>query len=154
AIPLFRCPSSPSPMDATAPPYNTTYISPGNDAFAPPSIAGSGTNIFGKKVYPTTPSTSTGWVADYAPLCQVTTTKNGSGFAIAPANPLLATVYVNGAPTAGAMRQNGPTRILEITDGTTTTTLYSEACGRDKQYYADRIGVAYDPTQITGPIWA
>src|SRR5262249_21750978 len=112
------------------------------------------TNIFGKKVYPTTPSTSTGWVADYAPLCQVKTTKNASGFAIAPANPLLATVYVNGAPTAGAMRQNGPTRILEITDGTTTTTLYSEACGRDKQYYADRIGVAYDPTQITGPIWA
>ena len=45
-------------------------------------------------------------------------------------------------------------RISEILDGTTNTTMYSEASGRQLQYYADRAGVPYDNTSITGPIWA
>jgi hypothetical protein len=49
---LFRCPSSPS-GDGAVTPYATNYIAPGNDAFTPPSGAGSTINIFGKKVYPT-----------------------------------------------------------------------------------------------------
>ena len=150
---LFRCPSAPT-SDSNVAPYATTYIGPGNNAFAPPNASGSGTNIFGGKVYPTQSTTSTGWTADYAPLAQVKTAKDGSGAEIAAANPLLAPAYTNGPPSKGAMRQNGPTRVLEITDGTSTTTLYSEAAGRDRQYYADRTSVAYDVTKITGPIWA
>src|SRR5689334_24473816 len=67
-IAVFRCPASPS-SNAPVPAYATTYITGGNNAFAPPSAPGSGTNIFGSKVYPTASTTSTGWTADYAPLC-------------------------------------------------------------------------------------
>ncbi len=151
---LFRCPSSPT-SDALVPAYNTTYISPGNDAFAPPSSAGASTNIYGAKVYPTTANTSTGWTADYAPLCQVKTAKNSSGAEIAYTNPIVAAAYPAGTiPSKGAMRQNGPTRITEISDGTSQTTLYSEAAGRDKQYYTGKVSASYDATKITGPIWA
>jgi prepilin-type N-terminal cleavage/methylation domain-containing protein/prepilin-type processing-associated H-X9-DG protein len=149
---LFRCPSS-TASSMMVPAYNTSYISPGNNAFAPPNAQGSGTNIFGAKVYPTTNNTSTGWAADYAPLAQIKTSKDANGAEIAPANPLLAGVY-KGAPGKGAMRQNGPTRIAELIDGTSTTTLYSEAAGRHLQYYADRSSAPYDTTKITGPIWA
>jgi prepilin-type N-terminal cleavage/methylation domain-containing protein/prepilin-type processing-associated H-X9-DG protein len=150
---LFRCPSSPS-SDGLVTPYKTTYIAPGNDAFAPPNGPGSNINIFGRPVYPTLNNTSSGWTADYAPLAQVKTKKDATGRAIAPSNPLLLTVYKSGPPSAGAMHQNGPTRIAEITDGTSTTTLYSEAAGRDMQYFADRVGQPYDTSSITGPIWA
>ena len=153
AINIFRCPSSTS-SSSMAPAYNTTYIAPGNDAFAPPKTPGSGTNILGGKVYPTISNTSTGWTADYAPLAQVKTAKDANGAEIAPANPLLLAAYPTGAPSKGAMRQNGPTTILEILDGTSNTTLYSEAGGRHLQYFADRTSVAYDTTKITGPIWA
>jgi prepilin-type N-terminal cleavage/methylation domain-containing protein/prepilin-type processing-associated H-X9-DG protein len=149
---LFRCPSSPS-GDTLVTPYATTYIAPGNDAFAPPAAPGSGTNIFGKKIYSTLPTTSTGWTSDYAPLAQVKTAKDANGAEIAYANPIVAAAYP-GTPSKGAMRQNGPTRIVEITDGTSNTTLYSEAAGRTLQFYANRQGVAYDATKITGPIWA
>jgi prepilin-type N-terminal cleavage/methylation domain-containing protein/prepilin-type processing-associated H-X9-DG protein len=148
---LFRCPSSPS--GDMVPAYSTTYIAPGNDAFAPPSGAGSGINIYGKKVYPTLSNTSTGWTADYAPLAQVKNVKDANGFPIAAANPILVAVYT-GAPSAGAMHQNGRTKVAEITDGMSNTTLYSEAAGRDRQYYADRSSEPYDVTKITGPIWA
>jgi prepilin-type N-terminal cleavage/methylation domain-containing protein/prepilin-type processing-associated H-X9-DG protein len=149
---LFRCPSSPS-GDSLVPPYASTYISPGNDAFAPPSSPGSKTNIYGKKVYPTAASTATGWTSDYAPLAQVKTLKDANGAEIAYFNPIVAAAYP-GTPSKGAMRQNGPTRIAEITDGTSSTTLYSEAAGRSMQYFADRVPVPYDATKITGPIWA
>jgi prepilin-type processing-associated H-X9-DG protein len=150
---LFRCPSSPA-SNVLVTPYATTYIAPGNDAFAPPSAAGSSTNIFGKKVYPALATTSTGWTSDYAPLAQVKTAKNSSGFPIGASNPILQAVYVNGPPSQGSMHQNGPTKMTDILDGTSNTTLYSEAAGRDMQYYADRTGTAYDNTKITGPIWA
>jgi prepilin-type processing-associated H-X9-DG protein len=150
---LFRCPASPS-GGALVPPYATTYIAPGNDAFAPPSAPGSTVNVFGKKVYPTLSNTSTGWTSDYAALAQIKTAKDASGAEIGAANPLLAGVYPAGTVLKGAMRQNGPTKIIEVTDGTSSTTLYSEAAGRNLQYYADRSGVAYDATSITGPIWA
>jgi prepilin-type N-terminal cleavage/methylation domain-containing protein/prepilin-type processing-associated H-X9-DG protein len=149
---LFRCPASPS-SNALVLAYATTYIAPGNDAFAPPNAQGSTINIFGAKVYPTLKSTSTGWTSDYAPLAQVKTAKDASGAEIAYANPLVAAAYP-GIPSKGAMRQNGPTRILEITDGTSTTTLYSEAGGRDRQCFTGGTCVAYDATKITGPIWA
>ena len=149
---LFRCPSSTS-GDALVPPYASTYISPGNDAFAPPNGQGSKTNIFGKKVYPTTATTSTGWTADYAPATQVKSAKDSSGTEIAFANPLV-TIPFAGAGSKGAMRQNGPTKILELTDGTSQTIMYSEAAGRDKQCFTSRKCTNYDPTQITGQIWA
>jgi prepilin-type N-terminal cleavage/methylation domain-containing protein/prepilin-type processing-associated H-X9-DG protein len=159
---LFRCPSSAS-SSALVPAYNTTYIGPGNNAFAPPNAVGSNVNIYGGAVYPTQSNTSTGWTADYAPLAQVKITKGGPGTpcpdlpAGAPcvaSNPLLATIYPAGRPpSAGAMRQNGPTRIVEIGDGTSNTTLYSEAAGRDKQYYTGRSSAPYAASN-TGQIWA
>jgi prepilin-type processing-associated H-X9-DG protein len=149
---LFRCPSSPA-GDALVTPYATTYIAPGNNAFAPPSAPGASTNILGGKVYPTLSNTSTGWTSDYAPLAQVKTTKDATGAEIAYANPLVAKAYP-GTPSKGAMRQNGLTKITEISDGTSNTTLYSEAAGRNLQFFANRQGVAYDATKITGPIWA
>jgi prepilin-type N-terminal cleavage/methylation domain-containing protein/prepilin-type processing-associated H-X9-DG protein len=153
-INTFQCPSSPS-SSTLAPPYATTFIAPGNDAFAPPSTPGSGVNIFGKPVYPAQKTTSTGWVSDYAPLAQVKTLKDGSGSEIGYTNPLVAAAYPPGtAPSKGAMRQNGPTRITEITDGTSTTTLFSEAAGRTLQYYTGKVSVPYDASKITGPIWA
>jgi prepilin-type processing-associated H-X9-DG protein len=83
----------------------------------------------------------------------VKTAKDANGAEIAFANPLVAAAYP-GVPSKGAMRQNGPTKVAEIRDGTSNTTLYSEAAGRDRQFYADRSGTTYDVTKITGPIWA
>ena len=155
AIPfkLFRCPSSPSGSGLVTP-YATTYISSGNNAFAPPISPGAGTNIYGGKLYPTAKSNSTGWTSDYAPLTQVKITKDANGAPFAATNPLLASVYGGVPPSTGAMRQNGPTPINQILDGTSNTTLYSEAAGRNMQCYANRTCVPYDATKITGPIWA
>jgi prepilin-type N-terminal cleavage/methylation domain-containing protein/prepilin-type processing-associated H-X9-DG protein len=150
---LYRCPSSPSSSGAVTP-YATNYITPANAAFAPPNAPGSKTNILGGKVYPTANNTSSGWTADYAPLAQVKTVKDGSGAEIGYANPILVGVYGSAIPSKGAMRQNGPTRIVEISDGTSNTTIFSEAGGRDRQCLANRSCTAYDPTKITGPIWA
>jgi prepilin-type N-terminal cleavage/methylation domain-containing protein/prepilin-type processing-associated H-X9-DG protein len=151
---LFRCPSSLSD-DSLVAPYATTYISPGNDAFAPPNGAGSGTNIFGKKVYPATNTSATGWTSDYCPATQVKTTKDATGAEIGFVNPIVvAGVPWAGGGSKGAMRQNGPTRITELTDGTSTTILYSEAAGRSRQCYTGKKCGAYDATKITGPIWA
>jgi prepilin-type N-terminal cleavage/methylation domain-containing protein/prepilin-type processing-associated H-X9-DG protein len=153
---VFRCPSSPS--GTTVPAYATNYISSaaGNDAFAPPDgVGGSGKNIYGSKVYPGVSVTPTGWPADYAPLCQVKTIKDPNGAEIGYSNPQVASAYApNTVPSKGAMRQNGRTRITEITDGTSNTTLYSEAGGRDRQYFTGGTNTAYDPTKITGPVWA
>jgi len=120
---VFQCPSS-TTRDELVPPYNTTYIAPGNDAFAPPNAVGSNINIFGKPVYPALNTTSTGWSADYAPLVQVKISKGGpgtpcpgipTGAPCVAANPLLATIYPAGnPPSAGAMKQNGITRIRKL----------------------------------------
>ena len=64
-IPTYQCPASPSSADPN-PTYPTTYIAPGNDAFAPPASGSTSKNIFGAKLYPTIPCNVTGWVADYA----------------------------------------------------------------------------------------
>jgi prepilin-type N-terminal cleavage/methylation domain-containing protein/prepilin-type processing-associated H-X9-DG protein len=150
---LFRCPSSPAADTVN---YSTSYISGGNNNFAPPSAPGSGTNILGGKVYsPTTTNAqgTTGFVSDYAPIAQVKTTKDANGAEIAYTNTLVAAAHNNGVPSKGAMRQNGGTRIMELTDGTSTTTLYSEAGGRDKQWYGDGSSGNL-PAGTTGPIWA
>ena len=144
---LFRCPSSPS-TSGNVPAYATTYISGGNASFAPPGVPGGG-------AYPTSKTTSTGWSSDYAALAQVKTTKNGAGAEIGYSNPLVAAAYPAGTiPSKGGLRQNGPTRITEITDGTSTTTMYSEDAGRNMQYFANRVPVAYNPASFTGMIWA
>jgi prepilin-type N-terminal cleavage/methylation domain-containing protein/prepilin-type processing-associated H-X9-DG protein len=144
---LFRCPSSPS-TSGNVTPYATTYISGGNASFAPPSAPGAA-------AYPTSHTTSTGWTSDYAALAQVKTVKNAAGAEIGYSNPLVAAAYPAGTiPSKGALRQNGLTRITEIADGTSTTTMYSEAAGRDKQYFANRVPVAYNPASFTGMIWA
>ncbi len=148
---VFNCPSSPASGQKSVA-YATTYIAPGNNAFAPPSSQGSTINILGTKVYPTLNNTSTGYVADYAAITQVKTTKDSSGAEIAFANPLVAAAYPR-VPSKGALRQNGPTRISEVSDGMSNTTLYSEAAGRNLQYYTGRKSAPY-PTGTTGPIWA
>jgi prepilin-type processing-associated H-X9-DG protein/prepilin-type N-terminal cleavage/methylation domain-containing protein len=154
---LFRCPSSPTgdgPVIAYATNYITgTGVNAGNPAFAPPPTAGASANIYGGKLYPTTNINTSGWASDYAPIAQVKTSKDSLGAEIAYANPLVAAAYPQGTiPSKGAMRQNGGTRVVEIADGTSQTTLYSEAAGRDKQYYTNHV-VSPTPPNITGPIW-
>jgi prepilin-type N-terminal cleavage/methylation domain-containing protein/prepilin-type processing-associated H-X9-DG protein len=155
---LFRCPSAPTTDSPFTYETNATnYISGGNNSFAPPSFPGSPTNTLGGKVYPTTKTTPTGWVGDYAAIGQVKTTKDASGAEIAFTNPLVAAAYTAfpGFGAKGATRQNGTTRILEITDGTSQTTLYSEAAGRDRQCYTGGKCQAYAAgTSFTGQIWA
>jgi prepilin-type processing-associated H-X9-DG protein/prepilin-type N-terminal cleavage/methylation domain-containing protein len=155
---IFRCPSSPS-ADGPVPAYKTNYISNGqagangNLAFAPPSVVGSSTNINGTAVYPGVNATATGWTGDYAPLAQVKTIKDPNGTEIGFANPNVTNTWA-GLGSKGAMQQNGRTRILEIRDGTSNTTLYSEAGGRHLQFFTGGVSTAYDATKITGPIWA
>jgi prepilin-type N-terminal cleavage/methylation domain-containing protein/prepilin-type processing-associated H-X9-DG protein len=122
-ISLYRCPSSPNP-GATVGPYSTTYIGPANSAFAPPASPG------GAAYGTTVTTTVTGWTADYAPICQIKTTKDSLGAENGYKNPNV-TIPWSGEGSKGALRQNGPTRILEIRDGTSNTTLYSELAGRD-----------------------
>ena len=134
-------------------PYATNYISGGNDSFAPPQAGSTTTNVYGAKLYPTTAATSTGWSADYAPVAQVKTTKDANGVEIAFSNPLVAAAYP-GVPSKGALRQNGGTSLAEITDGTSSTTLYSEAAGRTMQYTTGNKASAYNAGKVTGMIWA
>ena len=151
---LFRCPSSPSGDSVTE--DSVGYIGTGNNAYAPPSSPGSGTNVVGGAVYPTGGTVSvTGWPGDYAPICQIKTKKDALGAEIAFTNSVVAAgVPWAGQGSKGALRQNGPTRITEITDGTSNTTLYSEIAGRDKQC-TGRTCVAWPtPNKNTGMIWA
>lgn len=152
---VYKCPSS-SYNDDNVVAYKSNYIGPGNNAFAPPNGSGATTNILGGPVYPTINNSagSTGWSSDYAPLCQVKTAKNSSGVETGPSNPLLATVYVGVPPSKGAMKQNTITKIAHLYDGTTNTTLFSEAAGRDQQYYAGKVSEPYDATKAAGMIWA
>jgi prepilin-type processing-associated H-X9-DG protein/prepilin-type N-terminal cleavage/methylation domain-containing protein len=156
---LFRCPSSATSEGTVS--YAQTYIAmnksgpaANNDAYAPPASQGAAVNIFGAKLYPTQTTTMTGWVGDYAPCTQVKTKKDGTGMEIAFSNPIVAsTVPWAGFGSKGAMRQNGQTPILEITDGTSNTIMYSEAAGRDKQYFTGGKSAPL-PAGTTGPIWA
>jgi prepilin-type N-terminal cleavage/methylation domain-containing protein/prepilin-type processing-associated H-X9-DG protein len=170
-IPLYRCPSSIT-GNGNVPAYSTTYIvgttgsnfgaanlAKYNDAYAPPNPATAPNykNINGNKLYPTKACTPTGWSADYAPMCQVKTTKNANGVEIAYANPIVAAAYAPGyVPSKGALRQNGPTTIAEVSngDGTSCTSLFSEVSGRRLQCYTSKQCVAYNAGSITGPIWA
>jgi prepilin-type N-terminal cleavage/methylation domain-containing protein/prepilin-type processing-associated H-X9-DG protein len=147
---VFRCPSNSLPETTS---YATSYIGPGNANFAPPSSPGASTNILGAKVYPNGGSgTSTGWSGDYAPLAQVKTTKDALGAENGFANPLITWPFVAGGGSKGAMQQNGRTPISSLTDGTSNTTLYSEASGRTMQCYT---GSQSGPSAgSTGPIWA
>jgi prepilin-type N-terminal cleavage/methylation domain-containing protein/prepilin-type processing-associated H-X9-DG protein len=162
---LYACPSTPAQGPITYAAGAATYITLGltgaadNAAFAPPMIVNgvpsSTTNILGGKLYPTTKNSPppTGWSADYAAIGQVKTSKNAAGAEIAFANPLVsASVPWAGDGSKGALRQNGPTRIVEITDGTSQTTLYSEAAGRTQQWYTNRLNGG--PNTTTGAIWA
>ncbi len=153
-IKTYRCPSDPATTTAIV--YSagaTNYISGGNLSFAPPNAAGSSTNIYGKAVYPTKKTTASGVVASYASLCQVKTAKNASGTEIGFANPFVAAaVPWAGMGSHGAMEQNGPTPLVNIQDGLSNTALFSEACGRDKQYYAGNVSAPL-PAGTTGPIW-
>jgi prepilin-type N-terminal cleavage/methylation domain-containing protein/prepilin-type processing-associated H-X9-DG protein len=139
---LLRCPSSPG-GDVVS--YATTYIGPNNSAFAPPPSPGVTSGV-----YPAQNTTVTGWTGDYAALAQVKTKKNSNNAEIAYKSPLV-TLPWSGEGSKGALRQNGRTAITEIADGTSTTTLYSEAAGRDQQWVN---GKPYGPGTNTGPIWA
>jgi prepilin-type N-terminal cleavage/methylation domain-containing protein/prepilin-type processing-associated H-X9-DG protein len=140
---LLRCASSPGGDTVS---YSTTYIGPQNSAFAPPPSPGVTSGV-----YPTQPTTVTGWTGDYAGIGQVKTKKDGSNAEIGFTNPNV-TIPWSGGGSKGATRQNGKTSILEIVDGTTNTTLLSEICGRD-QYYVNGRPVT-DASISTGPIWA
>ena len=149
AFPLFACPSNGQGNTAT---YATSWIGPGNANFAPPSSSGATVNTLGGAVYPTGGSgTATGWTGDYAAIGQIKTVKDASGTEIGYANPLI-TLRWAGSGSKGATRQNGLTKIIEITDGTSNTAFYSEAAGRAMQCYTNVYSVSAANT--TGPIWA
>jgi prepilin-type N-terminal cleavage/methylation domain-containing protein/prepilin-type processing-associated H-X9-DG protein len=150
----FHCPATPH-TDEKLPDDESTYITPGNDAFAPPKELRSKTNILGEQVYPTKKVTVSGWAADYASFTRVKLIVDAKGAEIGYANPLVAAAYPpNTLPSHGAMTVNATSKLTEITDGASTTILYSEAAGRSLQCYADGKCGALDPTSITGPIWA
>ena len=155
---LFRCPSSNSAD--SVPEDQVAYIggtSPVNNAFAPPVSPGAATNVVGGALYPQGGKRNlTGAPADYAPIAQVKTTKDNlgaeNGFAY---GKVAAGVPWAGPGSKGALRQNGPTRITEITDGTSNTTLYSEIANRDKLCGGRSCGPLPTPqTKYTGLIWA
>jgi prepilin-type processing-associated H-X9-DG protein len=149
-FPLMHCPSTPGASVVT---YATTYISGGNASFAPPNAPGSKTNTLGSSVYPTTPGNVTGWIGDYAGIGQVKTVKDKTTSAeIGFANALVTVPWAGGG-SKGATRQNGNTPLGEVTDGTSNTTLYSEACGRNMQYVSGYIPSPL-PAGTTGAIWA
>jgi prepilin-type N-terminal cleavage/methylation domain-containing protein/prepilin-type processing-associated H-X9-DG protein len=135
-LPVLRCPSNTARNPQLT--YATTYIGPQNSAFAPTA-------------YPAINTTSTGFVADFAPIAQGKTKKDAAGAEIAWSNPLVAAAYT-GIPNKGSLRQNGLTRLAEITDGTSNTTIFSETAGRHLQYFAGGKSAPYPG--ITGPIWA
>ncbi len=148
---LMKCPSAPTPNSVSL--AGAAWIGPGNNAFAPPSTPGSATNILGGSLYPTGGTgTVTGFPADYAPIAQVKTTKDSLGAEIAYTNSIVAAGYpVGTVPSKGALRQNGTTKLTEITDGTSTTTMYSELAGRDRTCLLRN---CTSPYSTTGAIWA
>jgi prepilin-type N-terminal cleavage/methylation domain-containing protein/prepilin-type processing-associated H-X9-DG protein len=148
---IMRCPSAPT-ADSFS--LSSSWIGPGNAAFAPPTFPGSTVNVNGGALYPTGGTgTAVGFPGDYAPACQIKTTKDSSGAEIAFTNSVVAAgVPWAGQGSKGALRQNGPTRIVEIIDGTSNTILYSEIAGRDRVCLAGR--VCSGPYTTTGSIWA
>ena len=148
---IARCPATPTPNVPVS--YNTTYINNTPIAFSPPVTPGSNTNIYGGAVYPTTSTTVTGMQGDYCGINQVKTVKDSLGNEIGYTNQLVSAAYPVGTlPSKGALRQNGSTRIAEITDGTSNTALYSEAAGRSFQYYTGN--VQGNANTGSGTIWA
>jgi len=186
-IQLYTCPSTPGgPTVVTTATTYITYVDskgnptlppPGytpNDAFAPPDpknpIPGKNAffNIFGQKpVYPAANNNVTGMVADYAPCCQIKTTKNPFGVELGPTNPLLLATNGGQYPPfstsdasypvelKGAMRQNSNTPMgwIENGDGSSHTILYGEAAARHRQYYAGRL-FGGDIASPVACIWA
>jgi len=148
SFPLMQCPSTPNPSLVT---YPTTYITPGNAAFAPPASQGNKKNVLGASVYPTVAITATGWSGDYAGIGQAKTVKDALGAEIGFINPLV-TVPWRGLLSKGATRQNATVKMGDILDGASNTTLYSEACGRSLQYYTGNVSAPFGGN--TGPIWA
>ena len=104
-------------------------------------------------MYPTGgTATIVGYPGDYAPIAQIKTTKDSTGAEIAFTNTVVAAgVPWAGAGSKGALRQNGTTKITEITDGTSNTTLYSEIAGRDRTCLGRTCSAPYS---TTGAIWA
>jgi prepilin-type N-terminal cleavage/methylation domain-containing protein/prepilin-type processing-associated H-X9-DG protein len=155
---LYHCPSAPTAeFPITYQSKATNYISGGNNSFAPPSSPGSGTNTYGGAVYPTTKCTPIGWSADYAAIGQVKTNKNAAGAEVSYANPIVAAAWPSfpGIGAKGATRQNGITRLVEISDGTSQTTLFSEVAGRDQQCFTGPVCEPYAAgLDATGMIWA
>ena len=151
---LFRCPSSTTAGPVTI--SKVAWIGTGNNAFAPPASPGSATNIYGGALYPTGGTgTVVGWSGDYASICQIKTKKDGLGAEIGFVNSVVAAgVPWAGQGSKGALRQNGPTRITELTDGTSNTTLYSEIAGRDKVCLGRSCGPLPTPYTTTGAVWA
>jgi prepilin-type N-terminal cleavage/methylation domain-containing protein/prepilin-type processing-associated H-X9-DG protein len=151
-FPAMLCPSSPDvPALVNYGANAGSYISGGNASFAPPASPGNAKNILGGAVYPATKNTPTGAPGDYAPIGQVKTTKDKSGAEIAYTNPLV-TVPWAGFQSKGATRQNALTKIAEIYDGTTHTTLFSEACGRWNQYFTGNVSLPMSAS-ATGMSW-
>jgi prepilin-type N-terminal cleavage/methylation domain-containing protein/prepilin-type processing-associated H-X9-DG protein len=154
---VMHCPTTPTASSASVVTYTgsgASYITPNNAAYAPPQSPGSKTNVLGGAVYPTAKANPTGWSGDYAGITQVKTNKDATGAEIAFSNPIVAAaVPWAGVGSKGAMRQNDITPIGAITDGTSNTTLYSEACGRTMQYYSGHVSAPL-PSGSTGPIWA
>ena len=151
-FPVMRCPSTPGDSLVTYPTNSGSFISPQNSnaAFAPPAPGSTTLNILARWLHATTKCTPVGWVGDYAGIGQIKSVKNASGAEIGYANPLVTITWAGGG-SKGATRQNDLTPIRDITDGTSNTTLYSERCGKGKQYFR---GVSAATAIQTGAIWA
>ena len=154
SFPLMRCPST--PIDSGPVTYGlnaANYISGGNASFAPPNGQNPPTlNVLGGPIYPTTKTTPTGAPGDYAGIGQVKTKKDANGKEIAFSNPLVTVPFV-GFGSKGATRQNGLTKVGEIRDGMSNTTLISEAVGKSLQYFKGGISAPL-PAASTGMCWA
>lgn len=138
-ISIYRCPSD---VAADSVSYTAKWYIGGNIAF----WFNTTTLAYGK----TSSGTVTGEPSSYAPIAQIKTTKNSAGAEIAFTNPNV-TIPWAGFGSKGAMRQNILTKILEISDGTSNTTMFSEAAGRDMQWVN---GTMLPFPNVTGPIWA
>jgi len=107
-LPVWKCPSAPANRIQEG--WQLTVMPPPRELF-----------------------TGTAACGDYAGMGSIDPGLESSGLidpSAGPRNPL--------GQLEGLLPLNAAKRLAEITDGTSNTTLYSEAAGRHLQYFADR----------------
>jgi prepilin-type processing-associated H-X9-DG protein len=128
----YQCPSSPSTNRMLSVPNGTTGIKYVNAIVPGTNPSGSpGSYTYAETTYAAGQDYNL-FAADYAPM--VGLSDSGSGVVALGMVPGMA---VSNLPAAGAMTQNRVTKIVELVDGTSNTTLLSELAGRPN-FYAGR----------------